>query len=286
MQECGQDAPAAAGGVAAGGVAGDACRGKAVRAGIGRRRVLATALAVPGLAAARAVADTRVAVPGAAAPAAGGGGMAVPGASPGGGIAAAVRLRPGGVAGVVTLRAEGARCRLLLEDASMLLPGAPERIAALPVAGRQVVAAGVALPSGQVLAVLAGWDGARMRILAVESWDWHGSGPRRLGLRLAAVPDDRRVRLLYEAVLASPRGDGPGRVVVRREAWTDILAWQDGGALRSEPLRPVLAGTWQARMAATRAAVAGLLAAPCREIGIEALAATGLLDPLGRVAPG
>ncbi len=280
MQECGQNAPAADE------AAADARRGKAARAGIGRRSVLATALAVPGLAAAQAAAASRVAAPGAAAPAAGSGGVALPGASPGGGIAATVRLRPGGVAEVVTLRAEGGRCRLLLEDGSVLLPGAPERIAALPVAGRQMAAAGVALPSGQVLAVLAGWDGARMRILAVESWDWHGSGPRRLGLRLAAVPDDRRVRLLYEAVLASPRGDGTGRVVVRREAWTDILAWQDEGALRSEPLRPVLAGTWQARMAATRAAVAGLLAAPCREIGVEALAATGLLDPLGRVAPG
>lgn len=213
------------------------------------------------------------------------------------GFAATARLRPGGATVPVTLRAEEGRSRLLLDGTAVMLPGAPQRIAALPVAARQVVVAGVALPSGQVLAVLAGWDGARMRVLGVESWDWHGSGPRRLGLRLAAVPDDRRVRLLYEAVLSTPREGGPapgglgggpgggGRVVVRREAWTDVLAWQDGEAMRSEPLRPVLAGTWQARMAHTRAAVAALLAAPCTDVGVEALSATGLLDPLGRVAP-
>ncbi|MGI3776642.1 MAG: hypothetical protein ACRYGC_05030, partial [Janthinobacterium lividum] len=237
---------------------------------VGRRGVL---LAASGLLLAGAARGA--AVPGAA------------GAAAGPGVAATVRLRPGGVADLVTLRAEGARSRLLLDAEPVLLPGAPERIAALPVAGRQVVVAGVALPSGQVLAVLAGWDGAQVRVLGVESWDWHGSGPRRLGLRVVAVPDDRRVRLLYEAVLSTPREDGPaGRVVVRHEAWTDVLAWQEGGAMRSEPLRPVLAGTWQARMAGTRAAVAALLAAPCTDVGVEALAATGLLDPLGRVAPG
>ena len=301
-------------------------------AGVARRRVLLPALVAPGLLAARRLlaaatpAPTRAAggtavAAGRTAPGVSGTGAAVPaavsGSAAGREIAATVRLRPGGVAGVVTLRGEGAECRLLLEGGPVLLPGAPERIAALPIAGRQVVVAGVSLPSGQVLAVLAGWDGAQMRILGVESWDWHGSGPRRLGLRLAAVPDDRRVRLLYEALLATPRqatagsaaAAGPGgvglggvglggvesgrvesggaaRVVVRREAWTDVLAWQEGGSLRSEPLRPVLAGTWQARMAGTRAAVAGLLATPCREIGVEALTATGLLDPLGRVAPG
>ena len=286
-------------GRAAGGEASEGRPGRGTRARVGRRGVL---LAVPGLLVAGAVRG---------APA-----LAGDGAAAGPGIAATVRLRPGGVADLVTLRAEGARSRLLLDGEPVLLPGAPERIAALPVAGRQAVVAGVGLPSGQVLAALVGWDGEQLRILAVESWDWHGSGPRRLGLRLVAVPDDRRVRLLYEAVLATPRGSGPepgaggrgpagagatgvrgmedgsgggsgaARVVVRREAWTDILAWQEGEALRSEPLRPVLAGTWQARMAATRAAVAGLLARPCREIGVEALTATGLLDPLGRVAPG
>jgi len=201
-------------------------------------------------------------------------------------------LRPGGVAGVVRLGSEGAGSRLVLEGASMLLPGVPEQMAALPLAGRQVAVAGVALASGQVLAVLAGWDGARLRILGVESWDWQGTGPRRLALRLVAVPDNRRVRLLYEATLASPRpgvagqdagapGGGRAAVVVRREAWTDILAWQEGAALRTEPLRPVLAGTWQARMARARAEVAALLAAPRTEIGVAELAATGLLDPLG-----
>ncbi len=267
MRDRGQAADGEASGGRADGVPGG---GGPARGG--RRGLLAAAAGMLAAGAARGAGGT-----------AGGGGAA------GAGIAATVRVRPGGAADLVTLRAEGARSRLLLDGEPVLLPGAPERIAALPVAGRQVVVAGVALPSGQVLAVLAGWDGAQVRILGVESWDWHGSGPRRLGLRLAAVPDDRRVRLLYEAVLSTPRAGGPeaaGRVVVRHEAWTDVLAWQDGGAMRSEPLRPVLAGTWQARMAGTRAAVAGLLAAPCTEVGVEALLPTGLLDPLGRVAPG
>jgi len=228
--------------------------------------------------------------------------------------------RRDGAADAAVLRAEGLGSRLVLEAGSLLLPGAPDRVASLPLAGRQVVAAGVALASGQVLAVLAGWDGTQMRILGVESWDWHGPGPRHLSLRLVAVPDDRRVRLLYDATLASPRPEGPEqgiagpgptgpglagpglagaglagaglagaggtRTTVRRETWTDILAWQEGAALRSEPLRAVLAGTWQARMARTRADVAALLAAPRVEIGVAELAATGLLDPLDRVAPG
>ncbi|MGI4978017.1 MAG: hypothetical protein ACRYG6_13840 [Janthinobacterium lividum] len=278
-----RDQGQAAGGETSGGRA-EGVPGGGGAAWVGRRGLL---MAAPGMLVAGAARGAPVPQAPRVAPVAGSaaGGAAAAGA----GVAATVRVRPGGVADLVTLRAEGARSRLLLDGEPVLLPGAPERIAALPVAGRQVVVAGVALPSGQVLAVLAGWDGTQVRVLGVESWDWHGSGPRRLGLRLAAVPDDRRVRLLYEAVLSTPKAGGPeaaGRVVVRREAWTDVLAWEDGGAMRSEPLRPVLAGTWQARMAGTRAAVAALLAAPCTDVGVEALAATGLLDPLGRVAPG
>ena len=308
--------------------------------GPGRRALLLPALALPGVLAARMLRGAPMAgsaPAGSGADKAGGSGTAPGGGRRAGGasgsgaatgraatgregagrevagreVVGTMRLRPGGVAGVVRLRFEGSGSRLLLDGGSMSLPGAPERLAALPLAGRQVAVAGVSLASGQVLAVLAGWDGVRLRILAVESWEWRGSGPRRLALRLAAVPDDRRVRLLYDATLASPwAGDasqaaatppgpgaaGPGaaspgaadraRVVVRREAWTDVLAWRDGEALRSEPLRPVLAGTWQARMARTRADVAALLATPREEIGEAELAATGLLDPLGGTAPG
>ncbi len=292
--------------------------GGGVAGGLSRRGLLLPVLALPGVLAARGLPGA----PAVAAPApgrtgaAGTGGAAGPGGAVAGReIAATVRLRPGGAADAAVLRAEGLGSRLVLEAGSLLLPGAPDRVASLPLAGRQVVAAGVALASGQVLAVLAGWDGTQMRILGVESWDWHGPGPRHLSLRLVAVPDDRRVRLLYDATLASPRPEGPEqgiagpgptgpglagpglagaglagaggtRTTVRRETWTDILAWQEGAALRSEPLRAVLAGTWQARMARTRADVAALLAAPRVEIGVAELAATGLLDPLDRVAPG
>ncbi len=283
--------------------------------GVGRRALLLPALAVPGVLATRALRGAPAAgsTPGRSGAAGAGGGGVVAGAVGGGAdaggagreVAGTMRLRPGEGPGLVRLRSEGSGSRLMLEGGSMLLPGVPERMAALPLAGRQVAVAGVALASGQVLAVLAGWDGTRLRILAVESWTWQGSGPRRLALRLVAVPDDRRVRLLYDATLASQEAGGAGqdvaapepggaglgatgraRVVVRREAWTDILAWQDGDALRSEPLRPVLAGTWQARMAQIRADVAALLATPRGEIGVAELAATGLLDPLGHEARG
>ncbi|MGI3778576.1 MAG: hypothetical protein ACRYGC_14900, partial [Janthinobacterium lividum] len=125
------------------------------RVPVGRRGVLVAASGLLLAGAARGATVPRA--PGAAAVA--GSGAAGPG------LAATVRLRPGGVADLVTLRAEGARSRLLLDAEPVLLPGTPERIAGLPVAGRQVVVAGVALPSGQVLAVLAGWDGAQVRVL-------------------------------------------------------------------------------------------------------------------------
>ncbi len=172
-----------------------------------------------------------------------------------------------------------------MDDTALLLPGRPVRAIPVPIAGRQLLAAGVALPSGQVLAVLAGWDGGATRILAVESWEWRGSGPRTLGLRIAAVPDDRRILLLYQATLvAPPRPGAAGGQITRTETWTDVLAWNDG--LRSEPLRPVLPGTWQARMAAARERVAALLVPSRTAITTAELMPTGLLDPLGEVAPG
>jgi hypothetical protein len=94
---------------------------------------------------------------------------------------------------------------------------------------------------------------AEGRIMAIDVLNWRGADSGRLFSRLATVPDGRRVRL--ERTASAPRGRG-----MRREAWIDYLAWQEDGAMIDAPVRPVLTGTWQAALAAQRAAMLGLLA--------------------------
>ena len=185
---------------------------------------------------------------------------------------ATVRLRPGGLGVACALSAEGGDTRLALpgEGDPVALPGLPDGIQALPIAERQILACGTVLPDGQRLLAFVGWDDATVRILGVESRAWHGPDRRSLALRVAAVPDGARLRLIYDAVAGE-----------RHESWTDALAWRPEAPLASEPLRPVLPGTLQARVASIRADVALLLAPPRRVLALADLQPTGLLSPLG-----
>ncbi len=185
--------------------------------------------------------------------------------------AATLRLRPGGLAVTYAITPAGAQTQVALagEGGAFSLPGLPDGALVLPIAGRQVLGCTTVLPGGQRLLCILGWDDVALRILAVESRAWAGPGRRGLAMRIAAVPDGARLRLLYDAVHGS-----------QHESWTDILAWRAGALLASEPLRPVLPGTLQARMAAVRARVLALLDATGRSLEAAQLAPTGLLDPL------
>lgn len=184
----------------------------------------------------------------------------------------ALQLRPGGVGVACELRAVGASTRISLpgEGDPVTLPGLPDGALALPIAGRQVLACTTVLPGGQRLLTLVGWDDATLRILGVESRDWHAPPRRSLVLRISSVPDAVRLRLVYDAT----EGE-------RHESWTDVLAWRAAAPLASAPLRPVLAGTLQAHLAEVRGRVAALLVPSRRTLTLAELGATGLLDPIG-----
>ncbi len=89
-------------------------------------------------------------------------------------------------------------------------------------------------------------------VLALELLSWRGEDGSCLQTRLSAVPDHQRLRLERNASV--PRGPG-----YRREAWTDYLAWQGEAPMADAPVRPVLAGTWQAALAAQRAGTRTML---------------------------
>ena len=97
------------------------------------------------------------------------------------------------------------------------------------------------------------------RVVALEVLSWRGADGSRLYTRLSVVPDGRRLRL--ERTASAPRGHG-----YRREQWTDYLAWQDTGPMADAPVRPGLAGTWQAGLAAQRAGVLASLAVGLRNV--------------------
>ena len=167
-------------------------------------------------------------------------------------------FRASGLTGAVTLPA--ARARLL---------------ALLPIAARQVaVLAFGADPPGSAarldLAAFVGWDGAGLRVLALEVLGWANGHGGVLASRFAATGDRTGFALVRDA--AAPRGAGTWR----REHWTDMLAWGVGATLVDAPLRPPLAGTWQAQLGVMRAAVAARLASPCADIGEDL---TSLLAP-------
>jgi hypothetical protein len=139
------------------------------------------------------------------------------------------------------------------------VPAARARVlAAFPLGGAPAVALAFAadLPEGtrDLLGVAAAG-----RVVALEVLSWHGADGSRLYTRLTVVPDGRRLRL--ERSASAPRGHG-----FRREQWTDYLAWQEAGPMADAPVRPVLAGTWQAGLAAQRAGVLATLAVGLRGV--------------------
>ena len=97
------------------------------------------------------------------------------------------------------------------------------------------------------------------RVVALEVLSWRGTDGSRLYTRLSVVPDGRRLRL--ERSASAPRGPG-----YHREQWTDYLVWQEAGPMADAPVRPVLAGTWQARLAAQRAGMLATLAVGLRNV--------------------
>ena len=105
------------------------------------------------------------------------------------------------------------------------------------------------LPEGErdLLVVVAGG-----KVLALELLAWRGADGSRLLTRLSTVPD--RLRLRLERMASAKHGHG-----YRHEEWTDYLAWQAEAPMADAPVRPVLAGTWQASLAAQRADTRALL---------------------------
>lgn len=112
------------------------------------------------------------------------------------------------------------------------------------------------IPEGSrdLFAVVAGG-----RVLALELLAWQGEDGSRLQTRLSAVPD--RLRLRLERSASAPRGSG-----TRREEWTDYLGWRDESPMADAPVRPVLAGTWQAVLAAQRADIRSMLVVGLRGV--------------------
>jgi hypothetical protein len=160
-------------------------------------------------------------------------------------------------------------------EPAITLPAPRARLAALlPIAGRQVaVLAFGADPSAAALldlAAVVGWDGARLRVLALEVLRWQAPGGAWLGTRILATGDRNRLELLRDA--AAPRGGRPWR----REGWTDLLAWRDGGSLADEPVRVPLPDTFQAGLATIRARVAAHLVQPRQDVGEDLI---GLIVP-------
>ncbi len=104
------------------------------------------------------------------------------------------------------------------------------------------------------LMAVIGADAVGLRLLAIEVLEWRRNDGAHLGTHAAVTPDGARLVLAREA--ARPLSD---RLVWRREAWTDALAWRGGQAMPDAPLRPRRPGTWQASLGEGRAQVAALL---------------------------
>ena len=192
-------------------------------------------------------------------------------------VAATAMLQPGTATDLSFLPLPQERLGLRASGLGVVtLPAARAHLTALlPIAGRQVavVAFGAdppASPARLDLAAFIGWDGACLRVLALEVLLWQAEGGGVLSSRFAATGERARFTLSRDA--GAPRGARPWL----REHWTDMLAWRDGAALADAPPRPPLAGTWQARLAAARARVAARLAAPCRDVAEDLI---GLLAP-------
>jgi len=186
-------------------------------------------------------------------------------------------LRPGlrSALGLTPLLPDRASFRAAGLAPEITLPASRARaVAVLPIAGREIVLLGFgADPSASApleLGAFVGWDGSRLRVLALEVLSWRPANGGVLSTRVKASGDRTRLMLLRGATLPV------GRTRWRREYWIDMLAWREGEALADAPVRVPPPETWQALLAHTRIRVAARLAAPCSAVAEDL---TGLFAP-------
>ena len=160
------------------------------------------------------------------------------------------------------------------EDIGLAVPGVRARrlaVFSLGEATAVALAFGADLPEGErdLLAITAAGQ-----VLALEILVWHGADGSRLQTRLAAVPDRQRLRLQRTASIRRGHAN-------RREDWTDYLSWQGAAPMADAPVRPVLAGTWQAALAAQRQEMRAALAAGQALAALVACCPPPLFPPQG-----
>lgn len=136
-------------------------------------------------------------------------------------------------------------------------------VAALGGTPSVLLAFGADTAAGQrdLLAVAAGGV-----LVALEPLIWRGTKGSRLTTRATFVPDGQQLRL--QRIGTVPRGKG-----YHREDWTDYLTWTIGAPMRDAPVRPVLAGTWQAALSEQRAAMRAMLGVGLHSVPAALLAA-------------
>jgi len=152
------------------------------------------------------------------------------------------------------------------ELGGITVPAARARVLArLKLGGTEtcVLGFGADLPEGErdLFAVVAAG-----RVMALEVLAWRGTDGSRLSTHLSAVSDHVRLRLERTASARNGRS-------YRREAWIDYLGWQGAAPMADAPVRPVLAGTWQAGLAAQRAGMRAMLVVGPRDVGPALIAA-------------
>jgi len=156
------------------------------------------------------------------------------------------------------------------------------RLANLPIAGRELLAlafgADIAGESSQDLVALAGWDGAQVRILALETLAWRRDDGAAFTMRVMATPDRDHLSLNCFASMARPVTRPFHRV------WADLLQWRDGAPLADALPRPPLAGSWQEAMGGLRRQVTSFLAEPRAALTPDDVAASGILQQFGCMA--
>jgi len=154
----------------------------------------------------------------------------------------------------------------------------------LPLAGREVVVVNMAGLNGpgvtQLLgAVIAADDEGRLRIIGIENLDARETSTCESTGRLLARPEAGEggtLRLAWE--FRRERGACGERWAGRpvREAWAEALTWDGRGALRGEA--PADAPPLRRAIAAARAKVAAMLAAPVADLRGAPWEDTGVTD--------
>ena len=163
-------------------------------------------------------------------------------------------------------------------DAAILLPGLRAHLVlASRLGGLPLLAAafGVARDGG-TLDLLAIGGGAPFRLRALELWRWKAADGTEIATRLSISGDGSALRLARDAArpISATRW--------ARESWADTLHWAEG-ALVDQPVRPPPGESWQARLAAIRQRMTGLLTPAPAFVPEAAIAA---IDLRGAPPPG